>query len=275
MKIIFLGRDNPFNRKYFSELSKEHELLCCLFLEPNRFKLTYRLNFICKRIRKYGFIRVSDELCFHLYYRLFFRNATMKLIKTKREYFIDKLELECPTYNVENIHNIKWIEFIRNCSPDIIFCMCSSVILKPVLYNIPKLGTFVLHEGITPEYKGLHTILWALLKKDYKNIGYTLLKINDEIDGGKILIQENYKLNGNEDYRTWVWIGHNALIEGLDHIKKALKEVELNKDFKPVETVKRESCIYTWMTLTKFLNLRYKIDKQKIHVMPNLISNEA
>jgi folate-dependent phosphoribosylglycinamide formyltransferase PurN len=254
MRIIFAGRDNSFNRKLFTEISKDHEILFCLFLEPGRKKATNVFRRIRKRIRKYGLLQVVNEVAFHLIDRFIIRKPEAKFKDTQPEYFITEVELPFPSYSVENIHDFNWLRLIEQSSPDIIFSLCCNVIFKPVLTNIPKYGTFILHEGLTPEYKGLHTTLWALLKGDYKSVGYTLFKANNVIDGGEILAQGNYRLKDGENYRTWSWIGHNALIEGLDNIKKALKNLEQHNDFKPIETGNRESCYYTWMTLTEFLS---------------------
>jgi hypothetical protein len=258
MKIIFAGRDNNFNRKFLREVSDEHELLCCLFLEPNRFQFANRCAQVRKRIRRYGLIRAVNELAFVFCDRLYLRKPETKLIYTRPEYFLQKTELPCPTYNVENIHDTEWLELVERQSPDIIFSVCCNVIFRPALYSIPRLGTFVLHEGLTPEYKGLHTALWALMKGDYQKVGYTLLKVTDDIDGGDVLVQGTYKLQCGESWRTWGWVGHNALIEGLADIKKSLKQLERAQGFRPVEVANREAHVYTRMTLTEFLGLLWR-----------------
>ena len=37
MRVVFIGRDNSFNRKFISELFKDHELVCILIVEIDRF----------------------------------------------------------------------------------------------------------------------------------------------------------------------------------------------------------------------------------------------
>lgn len=255
MKIIFAGRDWAFNRKFIKELSDGHELLCCLFLEPNRLKLANQWARVRKRIRRNGLLRVSNELAFYLFDRLYFRRPEAKLYRTRPEYYLQKTELPCPTYDVENIHDAKWLELIKRLSPDIIFSICCNVIFRPELLSIPKLGTYILHEGLTPEYKGKHTILRAMIKKDYDKVGYTLLKATNNIDGGPVLIQGIYKIPCGEGNRTWSWIAHNALIDGLVDIKKSLIQLEQAQGFQPVDVSKREARVYTSMTLTELLRL--------------------
>lgn len=262
MRIIFAGRDNSFNRKLFKEISSEHEVLFCLFLEPGRKNTFHLFKRIGKRIRRYGLLKVLNELAFHVIDRLLIRKPETTLKDTQPEYFKTDVALDFPCFTVDNIHDPNWLGLIKQSNPDIIFSLCCNVIFKPVLIDIPKYGTFILHEGLTPAYKGLHTTLWALLKGDYKSVGYTLFKANTEIDGGEILVQENYKLKDGENYRTWSWIGHNALIEGLDTIKKSLKNLEQNDGFKPVEIDNKESGVYTWVTLTQFLSFFFSTHKK-------------
>ncbi len=253
MKIIFAGRDNNFNRRYIKEVSREHEVVCCLFLEPDRFKASNRFKRIVGRIKKYGILTAVNEVLFHCYDRIYIRKPESAFIKTKPDFFLNTTELECPQYLVKNIHDAHWLKLTKGLAPDIIFSMCCNVKFRKEFYSIPRLGTFVLHEGLTPEYKGLHTILWALLKKDYGHIGYTLLKVNDKMDEGGILTQGYYQLKKGENHRTWSWVSHNALIEGLDDVKRSLKKLEHLQCFEPVKIQGRIQGTYTWMTLTRYL----------------------
>ena len=44
MGVVFIGQDNSFNRKFICELFKDHELVCCLFVEIDRFSFKGRLK---------------------------------------------------------------------------------------------------------------------------------------------------------------------------------------------------------------------------------------
>ena len=259
MRIVFIGRDNSFNRKYLNELFKEHEIVCCLFVEIDRFTFKGRSKKIKNRIKRKGLLRVIDELAFQFYSSFILRGRKEKKLKrSKPDYFVNELKLECPTYQVSNVHSKNWLELIKNHKPDIIFSICCNVIFRPKLLEIPRLGTYILHEGITPEYKGLHTPIWALLNGDLDCIGYSVIKANSEIDGGVILDQGAYNLKKDEGLKTWSWVGHNALIEGLPQIKEAFNQLELEGGFEPINTEGRKNKYYTWVTLSSFISERAK-----------------
>lgn len=258
MRVIFAGRDNPFNRKLIKEFSAHHEVLCCLFLEPERGSREGKRKMIIRRIKRQGFIKTGDQLAFHLFDRLFLRKNEPLFWRQRADYCDVSIRLDCPVYQVGNIHAQQWIELCNNLKPDIILATCSQVIFKPELYTIPSLGTYIIHEGLTPEYKGLHTPLWALMKREYQYIGYTILKANNKIDGGEILMQNTYSLGEGEDYRTWSWIGHHAIISGLNDILLCFNTLERERHFIPVNTKGRKSGFYTWMGLSDFIGLYVK-----------------
>lgn len=255
MKFIFAGRDNSFNRKYINELVKDHDLICCLFLEIDRFTFKGRFRKIKKRIQKYGWIRVLDELSFHVWSTFILRTHREKqFMKTKPDYFSNSINLHCPVFEVENINSKKWLDFIKDQKPDVIFSICCNVHFNSTLVSIPRFGAYVLHEGILPEYKGLHSTLWTLLNKEYDYLGYTLFKANNITDGGSIVTQGKYELNKQEGIRSWSWVGHNALIKGLPEIIQAFKRLENEGGFIPLNTEHRKDQYYSWMRMSTFLH---------------------
>ena len=50
------------------------------------------------------------------------------------------------------------------------------VILKEKIFGIPRVGTFVMHPGICPEYRNAHGCFWALVRRDLERVGMTLLR---------------------------------------------------------------------------------------------------
>ena len=174
--------------------------------------------------------------------------------------FIEKSEISCEEFDVSNINSEKWINMVKKYEADLIFSVCSAVIFKKELYDAPRYGTLVLHEGLTPEYKGLHTPLWALMKKEYEFIGYTLLRVNDEIDGGNIISQRKYTLKEDEDFKVWSFVAHYAIVDGLDKMKSDIMIYEkMNDNFEYLSIAKeRKNAYYTWMGLTQFIRLYFK-----------------
>lgn len=266
MRVIFAGRDNSFNRGIVHWLKRDHEVVACLFLEPDRFGFKARWRRIRGRARRYGWFKAMDELAFHLADRLFVRRGEKELFEGYfPEEFLRPAPLEVPEYSVRKIHSQEWLDFIQQQKPDILFSVCGTVIFRPKLFNIPRLGTYVLHEGLTPEYKGLHTPLWGLMQQEPEFLGYTLLKVDESIDGGKVLIQGGYDPPEGCGVRQWSFIAHHAIVQGLDDMAEAMRELERDDGFEPLDLKSRMDSghTYTWMGLTDFVRLGLR--KKKSH----------
>jgi hypothetical protein len=256
VRVIFAGRSNAFNAGIAQWLAKDHEVVACLFLEPNRQTTAMMWKRIKLRAKKYGWIKAIDEVLFHALDRVVIRrHERPRLLREFPPAFTTTRSLDIPSHSVNNIHARKWLDFVTEAKPDIIFSVCGSVIFRPELYTIPRFGTLVLHEGLTPEYKGLHTPLWALMNKEHDYLGYTLLKVDDSIDGGAVLSQRSYELGSGESFRTWSLVAHKAILANLDHIAASLSRLEADGGFEPLDITGRRHQYFTWMGLSDFLRL--------------------
>lgn len=259
MRVLFVGRDNPFNRGIALWLSEKYDLVACYFAEPDRFTFQGRLRQIRSRAHRNGWICTLDELAFHVVDRTLVRRKEPQRWQTEiPEQFRVGCKLEAPCYIVPDIHKPQWLEHVRSLSPDIIFSCCMPIIFRRSFYDIPRYGTFVLHEGLTPEYRGLHTPLWSFLRNEQQFLGYTLLQIDDSIDNGKVLVQERYYPTKDEDYHCWSLVGHKAIIYGIPRIEAALDALATQGTFTPVSCTGRKSHLFTWMRLSTFVRLLLK-----------------
>ena len=77
---------------------------------------------------------------------------------------------------------------LRNAAPDLII-VSGAPILRANIFNLPRLGTVNLHFGISPEYRGMHTLLVPWQRRDYEHLGATLHTIDEGIDSGPVLFR--------------------------------------------------------------------------------------
>ena len=215
------------------------------------------MSILKKRAKRYGILRVFDELLFRGFYRLRYVKREGQLWSTIMPKQLRMVStVDKPFYFCDDIHKDYWLKKIEQIEPHIIFGVCMHTIFKPKLFNIPKFGFFMLHEGITPEYRGLHTATWALLQREPEFIGYTLLKINEGIDSGAILCQGVYPDADKFGFCSG-FIGHSALVYGLPEMKNALDKLYLNKGiFQEVSQKGRISKNYSWVSLSDYVRLK-------------------
>lgn len=61
-------------------------------------------------------------------------------------------------------------------------------ILRPELYEQPRLGTLGIHHGLTPGYRGKKTTFWAMYHEE-KHVGVTIQKIGGGLDRGDVVAE--------------------------------------------------------------------------------------
>ena len=117
---------------------------------------------------------------------------------------------------VENINEIKNIEWIKNKQPDIIFCFGFSNLIKKEILSIPKMGVVGFHPTKLPQNRGRHPIIWSLVL-GLKKSASTFFFMDEGADSGDILSQKEFEISYKDSAKT--------LYEKIINI--ALEQVEL------------------------------------------------
>jgi folate-dependent phosphoribosylglycinamide formyltransferase PurN len=129
---------------------------------------------------------------------------------------------------VRDIHAEEVLEQVRSLAPDL-GLVYGSPILKPVLFDLPALGSLGIHHGKVPEYRGNKTAFWAMYNGEAE-AGVTIQKINAGLDTG-LIVKAGAVPIGRRPLRT-VW--HELEQLGLDLYIAAILEVkEGTAAFKP------------------------------------------
>ena len=91
---------------------------------------------------------------------------------------------------VESINDPSVIDLLQKTQPELVVVLGTSILKEPVLATAP---CFVnLHAGITPMYRGAHGQFWAVLNRDFDNVGVTLHFVDKGIDTGAIVKQGRF-----------------------------------------------------------------------------------
>jgi len=117
----------------------------------------------------------------------FFKQG-IRYVFDPNEYFIFKYKLknmENRIHFIPNIHAQQVLEQVKSLEPDL-GLIYGSPILKPELFEIPKLGTLGIHHGKVPEYRGNKTTFWMMYNGE-KFAGVTIQKVNKGLDTGSIV----------------------------------------------------------------------------------------
>jgi folate-dependent phosphoribosylglycinamide formyltransferase PurN len=134
---------------------------------------------------------------------------------------------------ITNIHAHQVLEQVKSLEPDL-GLIYGSPILKPELFEIPKLGTLGIHHGKVPEYRGNKTTFWMMYNGE-KFAGVTIQKVNKGLDTGTIVKTGEVKAY-RRPYQT---VFHELEALGVELFIQAILEVKHGiAEYKPQTGVK-------------------------------------
>ena len=74
--------------------------------------------------------------------------------------------------------------------------------LRPHIYHVARLGAINLHFGISPTYRGMHTLTVPWWRGDYARVGATVHFIDDGVDTGPALLRVYPTIGVTDDVVT-------------------------------------------------------------------------
>jgi methionyl-tRNA formyltransferase len=112
--------------------------------------------------------------------------------------------------------------------------------LPKVVWQMPEFGTFNLHASLLPAYRGAAPIHWAVINGETKT-GATTFFIDDKIDTGEIILQEEIEVLPNETVGTLhdklMHLGATLVSKTIDYISKGnvktIKQPDLEEKSAP------------------------------------------
>jgi methionyl-tRNA formyltransferase len=96
------------------------------------------------------------------------------------------------------LHTVQALSMFHALAPDILI-VSHAPLLKPPLFQLPRIAALNIHWGIAPQYRGEHTLFWPLYFGDYVRVGVTIHRIDAGIDTGPILAQGFPSLGADDD----------------------------------------------------------------------------
>lgn len=124
--------------------------------------------------------------------------------------------------------------------------------LPKVVWQLPELGTFNLHASLLPEYRGAAPINWAIMNGETKT-GATTFFIDEKIDTGAIILQDEIPILPNEDagelHDRLMDLGALTVLNTVARIKEGNLSTTIQQntnDLKLAYKLDRETCKINW-----------------------------
>lgn len=208
---------------------------------------------IKREFKRVGAAGMADVLAFRAYYSVFVaqhdHNWERGLLDNMRERFPISTE-DVPVFYSDSVNTAAVENFVRECSPDMMFALCKTII-KESVFSIPAMGTYVFHPGVCPEYRNAHGCFWALAKRDLSRVGMTLLRIDKGVDTGPIFGYFSYPYDEvNESHYV---IQNRMVFENLDNLRDKLLEIRAG-GAQPIHVEGRPSAVWGQPRLSAWLS---------------------
>lgn len=130
------------------------------------------------------------------------------------------LQKEMEVLQPEKLSEIK--ERIVQANPDVIVVVSYGKFLPKSILKIPKYGCLNVHPSLLPKYRGSAPIQWAILNGD-KVTGTTIMKMNEKMDAGDIILQKEVAIDENETtgelWKRLAEISSLLLLEAISQVE--------------------------------------------------------
>lgn len=208
---------------------------------------------IAREIKRVGFLRFLDVLAFRVYHRLVHsagdRRWEARELVRLRSCFPERPG--APELVVASPNGGETQTFIGERQPDLVIARCKTL-LNERIFAIPRLGTYVMHPGICPEYRNAHGCFWAMATGDHANVGMTMLRIDKGVDTGPVFGYFRVETDARESH---VVTQHRVVLDHLDAIRDRLLAIEAGTA-RPIDTAGRTSAAWGQPWLTALLRMR-------------------
>ena len=171
----------------FSRLAAEVDLVAVVKQQRPRREVLRAVFRRGKKLRRGYWL---DRLLLGAYTKLKLKRQALACSEYREVRAAADFQPDCAVQRVESINDPSVIDVLQKTQPELVVVLGTSIIKEPVLAAAP---CFVnLHAGITPMYRGAHGQFWAVLNRDFGNVGVTLHFVDKGIDTGAIVKQGRF-----------------------------------------------------------------------------------
>ena len=160
-----------------------------------------------------------------------------------------------PVLQPEKLKDPAFIKELIRISPDLQIVIAFRM-LPEVVWSLPPKGTVNLHASLLPQYRGAAPINHALMNGEIKT-GLTTFFIDNNIDTGKIILQESVKIRDEDNAGTMhdklMNLGAKTILKTVNLIESCnVKEISQSRliangeILKTAPKISREDCKIIW-----------------------------
>lgn len=139
------------------------------------------------------------------------------------------LDLNIPVYQPEKIRkDAMALEKIKEIQPDLNVVVAYGQIIPSSIIYLPKYNSINVHFSILPKYRGASPVQWAILNGE-KKTGITIFELNEKMDEGDILTQEEIDILPDEGAAE---LEARLALKGAELLTETIAKIDEIKPYK-------------------------------------------
>lgn len=254
--IVMLAGASPSSAIVYNWLSKKYDIAAVVLEAPQSTgaAMKSRYKFIRRRIRKLGWWTVVGQILFSLFVDFPLRHLSTKRIREIVERNDLSLQAipEDKIIAVDSVNEEKVIKVLKEIAPDAVIVNGTGIIKEHVLSSVAC--SFInTHAGITPKYRGVHGMYWALANQDEENSGVTVHFVDKGIDTGNVIFQAKTVAEKDDNFSTYFYLQIAKGVRLLERAVDGYLSNSLKCDVPP-----KESHLYSHPTIWRYVYNRCK-----------------
>jgi len=133
------------------------------------------------------------------------------------------IDKHIPYFQPASLNSEEILKKLESYKPDIFIVIAYGKKLPKTVLNIPVYGAYNVHFSLLPRWRGAAPVNWAVLSGDVET-GITIMKMDEGLDTGDILLQEKVYINNNETavdvFEKLIPLGVKLLLKSIEMIEK-------------------------------------------------------
>lgn len=161
------------------------------------------------------------------------------------------LEHQLPLLQPEKLRDEQFLSELQKLHADI-FVVVAFRMLPKCVWAMPPMGTFNLHASLLPQYRGAAPINWALINGEERT-GVTTFMLNEKIDEGGILLQQETPISENDNAESLhdrlAEMGRKLVVETLTGLEKGTLKPQTQHEtsqLKAAPKIFKDDCTIDW-----------------------------
>lgn len=100
-------------------------------------------------------------------------------------------------FETRRVGSSKWVQFWESSPADLMFAVSWRFMVPARVYKRARLGTYVFHDSMLPEYRGFSPTVWSIINGE-DHTGVTLFEIAEGVDEGDIVAQKRVPIGADD-----------------------------------------------------------------------------